>query len=215
MNKFLLNWLPVLFLASIICTTVSVPYAEAVVKFRRPLDVANSPMFNSWFDQDSRTGYTKDFTCKTGISYDKHKGVDFKATVGTTIRAGAKGGLYYRYDSCPTYGSLSSVCGNGFGNHARIDHEGASNGSSGMVSVYAHMKLGTVIGPSSLSCGAIIGQTGSSGASDGPHLHFEMRPNGFGSSPKDPFTGPCSQSTSYWSTIPDLSSGVPGTKCVY
>lgn len=200
-------------LASVMTYTMP---AHAVVKFRRPLSVTNSPMFTSWFDQDTRSGYSKNYACTTNTPYDGHKGVDFKASVGTNIYAGARGGLYYRYDGCNTYGSLSSSCGSGFGNHARIDHEGTTDGASGMVSVYAHMKQGTVIGLSTLLCGAYIGQTGSSGRSEGPHLHFELRPSGFSSTARrDPFAGPCSQNTSYWSTIPDYSSGVPGTTCVY
>ena len=83
-----------------------------------------------------------------------------------------------------------------------------------MVSIYAHMKKGTVLSPASVLCGKKIGEVGSSGTSDGPHLHFELRPNGFSSSARiDPFPGMCSQDTSYWSTIADRSSGIPGTTC--
>lgn len=183
---------------------------EAVVQFRRPLTTTLSPAFSAWYDQNSTVGATKKYECSTGTPYDGHKGTDLRANTGTTIYAGANGGLYYRYDGCATTGSAG--CGGGFGNHARIDHEGTPDGASGMVSVSAHMKQGTVIGLSSLLCGAQIGQTGASGDVSGPHLHFELRPSGFGSSARiDPFAGSCSQSTSYWTSV--NSSGLPGTSC--
>ncbi len=190
---------------------VSVPNtAEAIVKFRRPLSTTLSPVYSGFFDHNSAAVSTLGYGCTAGIQYDGHKGTDFRATTGSTIYAGANGGLYYRFDGCATTGS--GGCGGGLGNHARIDHEGAADGVSGMVSVYAHMKQGTVIGLSSLLCSAQIGQTGNSGDSTGPHLHFDLRPSGFGSSVRlDPFSGSCSQVTSYWTSV--NSSGVPGTSC--
>lgn len=184
-------------------------HAEAIVKFRRPLTTTLSPALTAWYDQNSTAGASKNYACTAGTPYDGHKGTDFGANIGTNIYAGALGGLYYRYDGCATTGS--SGCGGGFGNHARMDHEGTPDGVSGMVSIYAHMKQGTVIGTASLLCGAQIGQTGASGDVTGPHLHFELRPSGFGSSARlDPFAGSCSQTTSYWTSV---SGGVPGTAC--
>lgn len=184
--------------------------AEALVKFRRPISTTLSPVYSAFLDHNSATGATLGYGCTVGIPYDKHEGNDFRATTGSTIYAGANGGLFSRNDGCATTGS--SGCGSGYGNYARIDHEGAADGVSGMVSIYAHMKQGTVIGFASVLCGAQIGQTGNSGTSDGPHLHFELRPNGNGSSARlDPFAGSCSQTTSYWTSV--NSSGVPGTAC--
>ncbi len=187
---------------------VSIPnQADAVVKFRRPITTTS---MSAWYDQNSTAGASKNYACTVGTPYDGHKGTDFNAVTGTSIYAGALGGLYYSYDSCFT--TNSPGCGGGFGNHARIDHEGTPDGVSGMVSIYAHMKKGTVSGPSSVLCSAPIGQSGASGDVTGPHLHFELRPSGFGSSArKDPFAGTCSQTTSYWTSV--NSSGVPGTAC--
>lgn len=185
--------------------------AEAVVKFRRPITTTLSPVFSGWFDQNSTAGASKNYACSVGAPYDGHKGTDFRANAGTSIYAGANGGLYYRIDNCPSSGG-DPMCGGRFGNHARMDHEGATDGVSGMVSIYAHMKKGTVVYPSSVLCGAKIGETGASGDVTGPHLHFELRPSGFASSArKDPFAGNCSQTTSYWTSV--NSSGVPGTAC--
>ncbi len=184
--------------------------AQAIVKFRRPLNTILSPVYSAYYDNDSRSGYMKNYYCGTDTVYDGHKGTDFRANVGTYIYAGASGGLYYRFDGCPTYGSLGDDCGFGWGNNVRIDHEGSETDRLGMISVYAHMKQGTVAGTQCLLCGTYIGQTGSSGNSSGPHLHFEIRPNGWGGSKIDPFSGNCSQSTSYWV---NQAYGIPTNQC--
>jgi murein DD-endopeptidase MepM/ murein hydrolase activator NlpD len=194
----------------LICLTVPV-LAEAQIKFRNP--VSPSGVSISYFkDNDLSISSAKRYTCDTSKVYENHQGTDFAVPVGTQVYATAKGGLYYRYDSCPTYGSMSSDCGGRYGNHVRIDHESPYDGSAGVVTIYAHMEKGTVSGPSSVLCGAKIGKSGSSGQSSGPHLHFEIRPSGFsGKERRDPFSGKCSQSTSYWTSI--SSSGMPGTSC--
>ena len=70
---------------------------------------------------------------------------------------------------------LSSYNG-GYGNCIMIDH-GKYNGNS-IVSLYAHCASLYVGVGSTVSKGQQIATVGSTGASTGPHLHFEIRVNG-------------------------------------
>lgn len=192
--------------------SLSIPFSsDAQIKFRNPV-TPSSAKINTYKDNDSKTTSFKNYSCGTTKVYENHQGTDFGVSLGTQIYASAKGGLYYRHDSCPTYGSMESTCGGRFGNHVRIDHESPYDDGSGTVSVYAHMQKGSVAGLSSVLCSGKIGLSGSSGQSSGPHVHFEIRPSGFsGSSRRDPFAGSCSQITSYWTSV--NTSGIPGSTC--
>ncbi len=187
--------------------------ADAAVKFRSPLSDFRSPAFSAYMDNDRTTGRIKDYKCSTN-TYDAHPGTDFRASIGTQIYGSAAGGAYQTYNGCPDTGTLESTCGTGkYGNQVRIDHGGTSYyDGRGLVTIYAHMQLGTPIGQSSLLCGAKIGKTGKSGKLTGPHLHFEVRTDGlYPSTIIDPFAGSCSQTTSYWVGLD--STGQPKTTC--
>ena len=91
-----------------------------------------------------------------------HRGVDFAAPTGTPVRAVAEGKV--------TYAGWKGD----YGRFLKIDHDGPYS------SAYAHLrriKKGVRAG-SLVKRGQIIGYVGSSGASTGPHLHFEMHKNG-------------------------------------
>lgn len=94
-----------------------------------------------------------------------HTGIDMGASSGTPIAAAKAGtviGASYR---------------GGYGNAVVISHGG------GISTLYAHQsKLNVSVGQE-VSRGDIVGWVGSTGASTGPHLHFEVRANG---SPVDP-----------------------------
>ncbi|MEX0931132.1 MAG: peptidoglycan DD-metalloendopeptidase family protein [Candidatus Paceibacterota bacterium] len=188
--------------AVILAFVVQVSTAEAVSTMRLPL--SSDPGINAWFDHQAGSGFKK-YTCSTSGSYDGHEGTDFPTYLGRTIYAGANGGVYYRYDGCANSGSWG--CGGGFGNHVRLEHSVDS-----LVSIYAHMKNGTPAWYSSLSCnlGATVGQVASSGNSSGNHLHLELWSDRYNNYEIDPFSGSCSQATSYWT---NQNSGSPTTAC--
>ncbi len=94
-----------------------------------------------------------------------HAGIDLPVPEGTPLRAAAGGRV-----------ALAGWTG-GYGNYTCIQHSGA------LSTCYAHQsRLGTSVG-ASVSQGQVIGYSGNTGNSTGPHLHFETRVNG---SPVDP-----------------------------
>lgn len=95
-----------------------------------------------------------------------HAGVDVGAGYGTPIVAAQSGYV------------LSAYCtGGGYGCRVVIDHGG------GVATMYAHQSSFAVAEGQDVSAGQTIGYVGSTGASTGPHLHFEVRVDG---APTDP-----------------------------
>jgi murein DD-endopeptidase MepM/ murein hydrolase activator NlpD len=89
-----------------------------------------------------------------------HNGIDISASSGTPIKAGDAGVV------------VMAGSNGGYGNWTLIDHGG------GLATGYAHQSsIGVSVGQR-VSRGAVIGRVGSTGASTGPHLHFEVRVNG-------------------------------------
>ena len=91
-----------------------------------------------------------------------HKGVDFRAPTGTPIPAAGAGRV------------IARSFNRGHGNFVKIRHNGTFE------TLYAHMSkfakgvnVGTVVRQ-----GQIIGYSGSTGMSTGPHLHYEVIKNG-------------------------------------
>jgi murein DD-endopeptidase MepM/ murein hydrolase activator NlpD len=99
-----------------------------------------------------------------GCSSD-HQGVDFDPGYGTAIHVVADGVV------------IESVADGGLGQHIIVQHQ--INGAM-VQSVYGHMIFGsqTVGVGDTVAMGQVIGDVGSTGASTGPHLHFEIRPDG-------------------------------------
>ncbi len=97
------------------------------------------------------------------LGYTKlHKGTDFAAPTGTPIYAAGNGRIV-------SYGPFST-----YGNYAKIEH------ANGYTTAYAHMsRYAKGLGRGShVKQGQIIGYVGSTGASTGPHLHYEVYAGG-------------------------------------
>lgn len=96
-----------------------------------------------------------------------HQGVDIAVAYGHDVKAAADG--------------IVSFAGvqNGYGNTVVIDHGG------GRQTRYAHLSQELVRAGDVVSEGQVLGKSGNSGRSTGPHLHFEMLLNG---RPVDPVT---------------------------
>ena len=97
-----------------------------------------------------------------------HKGLDFAAPRGTPIYAAGTGVV----ERANRYG--------GYGNYIRIRHTG------GYKTAYAHLKgfAKGVRAGSRVKQDQVIGYVGSTGASTGPHLHYEVLLNGRHINPK-------------------------------
>lgn len=166
-----------------------------VVKYRWPLGSATS--IQNYFDHNTSASYYR-YDCTATGGYNGHTGTDTGSSYGTAIYAAASGALYYRNNSCPLDGpsNTSPGCGSGYGNHLRIQH------TDSKVSIYGHMKYNSPVYTQSLLCsnspGTEIGEVGSSGNSTYYHLHFELWSNTSIGTRIDPFSGSCSQTTSYW-----------------
>ncbi len=94
-----------------------------------------------------------------------HAGMDFTAPQGTPIYATGDGRI------------TTAGGGTGTGNHVIINH------GYGYETEYMHMVRVKVRPGQSVKRGEVIGWVGSTGASTGPHLHYEVHING---SPVDP-----------------------------
>jgi len=100
-----------------------------------------------------------------GGSPEFHQGLDIAAPTGTTVTAAAGGTVIM----AQWYG--------GYGNYILIDHGG------GYSTGYGHLSAIYVSNGQNVKRGQAIGAVGSTGASTGPHLHFEVRIDG---KPVDP-----------------------------
>ncbi|MHC5259227.1 M23 family metallopeptidase [Streptomyces sp. UC4497] len=87
----------------------------------------------------------------------RHTGQDFAVDIGTPVRAVGAGRV------------VSVSCGGGFGIEVVVRHPG------GYYTQYAHLAAVTVDQGQKLRAGQWVGQSGTTGNSTGPHLHFEVR----------------------------------------
>lgn len=142
-------------------------------------------------------------------NFAKHssKAIDISVSVGTEVVASREGTVYAVYRGCNNFSGLGKrncrdngcsptfnfspayisknngdkvycgdYCNNGFGNGVIIKH------SDGSFESYAHMSIVDVEKNQYINQGQRIGTSGSTGCSEGPHLHVEIRSG-------DPFHG--------------------------
>ena len=96
---------------------------------------------------------------------ENHDGIDIDVPEGTTVRAAAGGKVFF-YGEQPGYGNLLI-----------IKHAG------GYISLYGHLSDSFVFAGQYVEMGQAVAQSGNTGISSGPHLHFELR---HGEYPIDP-----------------------------
>ena len=144
----------------------------------------------NYVDQDPGPG-RRDYACGR-LSYDGHRGTDFRLPDYPTMRAGvdvvaAAPGRVLRVRDGVADVSIEitggeAVKGREAGNGVVIDH------GDGWHTQYSHLKRGTVaVRPGdAVATGDRLGQIGLSGKTEFPHLHFSVRHQG---RDVDPFVG--------------------------
>lgn len=91
-----------------------------------------------------------------------HNGVDFRASIGTPIKAALDGVVR-------GVGDTDQVCLNAsYGKWVLIEH------NNGLSTLYAHLSLLKVSEGEPVATGAVIGYSGATGYATGPHLHFTV-----------------------------------------
>ncbi len=89
-----------------------------------------------------------------------HSGMDFRIPLGSPARATAAGII------------TKAGWNGGYGRMVEVDH------GQGYSTRYAHLSRVDVAIGQAVKAGDVVGQTGSSGRSTGPHLHYEVRHDG-------------------------------------
>jgi murein DD-endopeptidase MepM/ murein hydrolase activator NlpD len=124
-------------------------------------DVPTSmPVFGSIF-----CDYGKNVACANGYVYANHTGIDIPVPTGTPVHTTIAGTVVYAGPNDQGYGNLVVV----------------QNGK--VQTYYAHNSAFDVTAGQFVQQGQVIAQSGSSGNSTGPHVHYEVRVNG---QPVDP-----------------------------
>jgi murein DD-endopeptidase MepM/ murein hydrolase activator NlpD len=88
---------------------------------------------------------------------EHHDGIDIDVPEGTTVHAAASGEVYF-------YGEQP-----GYGNVLIIEH------ADGFYTLYGHLADSFVFEGQYVEMGQAVAQSGNTGVSSGPHLHFEIR----------------------------------------
>lgn len=89
-----------------------------------------------------------------------HSGIDFRSPLGSPARVTAPGTV------------VKAGWNGGYGRMVEVDH------GNGFSTRYGHLGRIDVKVGDHVALGGVIGRTGSSGRSTGPHLHYEIRRNG-------------------------------------
>ena len=97
-----------------------------------------------------------------------HNGIDIGVPYGTAVHAGAPGIVYF-----------AGWNGGGYGNLVILDN------GSGITTFYAHNQSIAVYKGQVVARGDVIAYAGSTGNSNGPHVHFEVRVKGVPDNPRN------------------------------
>ncbi len=167
--------------------------ADDGLRFDLPVDCEMGTLcvVQNYFDMDPGPG-AQDHTCGP-LTYDGHKGVDFRVPTyvemrqGVAVIAAAAGTVVRLRDRIPDISfrdrnDPNEVKGREAGNGVVIDH------GNGWETQYSHLKRGsiTVVPGQRVESGDKIGLIGLSGRTEFPHVHFSIRHNG---KTLDPYTG--------------------------
>lgn len=114
------------------------------------------------------TAYYHDADYPFRATIGEHSGLDLGVKMGTTVMAAEAG-----------YVAKVGLGTKWYGNYIMIIH------NNNLATLYAHLSSVNVKNDQYVSKGQVIGASGSTGFSSGPHLHFEVRSGGI---PVNPLT---------------------------
>jgi len=121
-----------------------------------------------WFPLATAKAYSSGYGWRkhpvTGVR-TFHDGVDIEANKLTPVYAMRDGTVNFA-------GLHGATVSEGFGNYVRIQH------ADGYETGYGHLQYIDVSNGQSVQAGTLIGRSGSTGVSTGPHLHLLMHQNG-------------------------------------
>lgn len=172
-------------------------------------------VIQQFFDHDPGPG-ARDYTCGP-LSYDGHKGTDFRLIdlrqmqAGVTVLAAAGGTVRAVRNTMPdkAHGlAEADVAGRECGNGLVIDHGG------GWETQYCHMRRGSVsvAKGTAVTRGQPLGLVGLSGRTEFPHVHLNVRRDGVRIDPFAPdwTAQTCDAATggnTLWDVTPDYRAG--------
>ena len=153
---------------------ISEAFEKELLQFESELKIAIDPKsipsagsgILSWpLDKILVTQYfgNTDFAIRRNAYNGKgHNGVDFQAAPGTRVKAALDGIVMGT-------GDTDKVCkGASFGKWVFIKH------NNGLSTIYAHLSLIKAVEGQKVKTGDVIGYSGNTGYSTGPHLHFSV-----------------------------------------
>ena len=160
---------------------------------------------SAFVDLNTAGGQVRDWNCGTR-TYDGHRGNDIVAWPFiwdkmdrklTEVIAAAAGTIIAKVD-----GHFDRVCnpaGTELANYIHIQH------ADGSTALYAHLKSGSLTTKTvgqAVAAGELLASIGSSGISNGAHLHFETRSDGNFNNYLDPSYGACNTGigASWWAS---------------
>lgn len=154
---------------------IIIPNGEPIVE-KTPVKSTSSSN-NKSVTQSQSTSSAKSSTASTGSTNSSYampipgsvltqgihgtNAVDFGAPVGTPVKASMAGEVILALGNGAYNG--------GYGNYIVVKH------SNGTQTLYAHLSKTEVSVGDKVSQGQVIGKSGNTGRSTGPHLHFEVR----------------------------------------
>ncbi|WP_233166464.1 M23 family metallopeptidase [Archangium sp. Cb G35] len=193
--------------------------SQAGTLFRFPMSMLSDQCANGGCVVSAYMDHAgRDYACGT-VRYSGHTGTDYalaggftKMDYGVWVISAAGGTLESSvdgyYDRCNYWNQNDpyAACGLYTANYMIMRH------ADGRKSKYWHLKKGTqqYARGASIPCGNWIARVGSSGASTGPHLHFEFWDPTWGTD--DPYAGSCGGPISLW-TSQGAYRGLPGITC--
>jgi hypothetical protein len=160
------------------------PAAAEAPRLALPLDcrLGETCFIQQYVDTDPGPG-AQDWTCGP-LSYDGHKGTDFRLVdlaamrAGVSVRAAAAGVVRAVRDGEPDIAQgapgAPDVAGRECGNGVLVDH------GDGWETQYCHLKSGSVAVAegAAVEAGTALGEVGLSGETQFPHVHLSLRHRG-------------------------------------